>query len=261
MKDISALDGFLIDLDGTIYVGDTLIPGANEFIITLRQNQKRFLFLSNNSSKSVNTYRDKLRRLGIDVNREEILNSTIAAADLLSQQFPDATVYPVGTPDFEMELISLGISVSHTDADIVLLGFDTTLTYEKIRHATKLIRNGAHFFATHGDVFCPTEDGFIPDIGTIIPLFEKATNRFPVIIGKPNRPIIDSAVSRLKLTPESLGMIGDRLYTDIQMAKNFDLTSILVLSGETTLSDLSGSDLCPDYVVSSIQELIPFFEV
>jgi HAD superfamily hydrolase (TIGR01457 family) len=258
MKNISGLEGFLIDLDGTIYLGDHIIPGAPEFISALRRKKKDFLFLSNNSSKSRASYKNKLSRLGIEVNQENILNSTVATADLLSAQFPHATVFPVGTPDFEAELISLGIKISHSDADIVLLGFDTTLTYDKIRNASKLISEGAQFFATHGDVMCPTENGFIPDIGTFIPLFEKATGKSPTIIGKPYRPIIDSALTRLKIAPESIGMVGDRLYTDIKMAKNFALTSILVLSGETKITDLSGSELSPDYVFRSVREIVPY---
>ena len=192
------------------------------------------------------------------MNQEEILTSIIASADFLMKQFPGAVVYPVGTPEFEEELLSLGINISHENADVGPLGFDTTLTYEKIKKATRLIRDGARFIATHGDVFCPTEDGFIPDIGTIIPLFEKATNVSPTIIGKPFRSMIDSALSRLNLMPESIGMVGDRLYTDIAMAKTFGLTSILGLSGETKMANLSTSEMHPDYIFPSIQEIIPF---
>ncbi|MGF3496194.1 MAG: HAD-IIA family hydrolase [Methanolinea tarda] len=258
MKKISELKGYLIDLDGTLYLGNLLIPGAIEYISSLRQKEKKILFLSNNSAKSRTDYVNKLKRLGIEVNQEEILTSTIASADFLMKNFPDAIVYPVGTPEFEAELISLGINISYENADVVLLGFDTSLTYEKIKKAARLICYGASFIATHGDLLCPTEDGFIPDIGTLIPIFEKATNKSPTIIGKPFSSMIESVLSRLNLMPEFIGMVGDRLYTDIAMAKTYGLTSILVLSGETKITDLSGSAMHPDYIFPSVREIIPF---
>jgi len=257
MNNIADLQGFLIDLDGTLYLGNQVIPGAADFITTLRENDKRFLILSNNSSKSRKSYQEKLRQLKIEVELTEILTSTIASADFIITNFPRAKVYPVGTPDFEAELISLGIDIDYSNADTVLLGFDTTLTYEKLRIATKFIFEGARFIATHGDVLCPTENGFIPDIGTFIPLFERATGVSPLIIGKPNKSMIDSALGRLQIPVNNVGMIGDRLYTDMKMANTFGLASILVLSGETTADELIFVEPKPDFVFRSVREMIP----
>lgn len=256
MKKISDLDGFLIDLDGTLYRGKEVIVGAPDFISTIRKKGKKFLILSNNSSMSCKSYQNKLRLLGIDVNVEEILTSTIASIDYLKKNYPDSTVYPVGTLDFVSELHSEGIQITDTNADVVLLGFDTSLTYEKIKTATHMIRQGSHFLATHGDIFCPTDDGFIPDIGTFIPLFEKATGVSPKVIGKPHRDMVESALDRFNKKPECIGIIGDRLYTDIKMAETYGFIGILVLSGETVMNDTLADEVKPDYIFPSVKEII-----
>lgn len=256
MKKISELEGFLIDLDGTLYRGKEVIAGAPEFISTIRKKGKKLLILSNNSSMSCKSYQNKLRLLGIHINLEEIITSTIASIDYLKKNYPDSKVYPVGTSDFVSELQSEGIQITDTNADVVLLGFDTSLTYEKIKRATHMIRQGAHFLATHGDIFCPTDDGFIPDIGTFIPLFEKATGISPKVIGKPNHEMVESAIDRLNKKPERIGIIGDRLYTDIKMAKIYGFIGILVLSGETVMNDILTSEVRPDYIFPSIKEII-----
>lgn len=253
---ISDIKGFLIDLDGTIYRGNKLLPGAVDFINMLKRRDKKFLIISNNSSKSRKNYKNKLNEFGIEIDEDQIFTSTIATIGYIKKKYPKSKFCPVGTPEFEYELRSNGVKISKNKGDVVLLGFDKTLTYHKIEVAVRLINNGAEFIATHSDILCPVENGFIPDIGTMIALFEKATNRSPKVIGKPNKEMVESALLKLALPPNQVAMVGDRLYTDMKMAHDFGLISILVLSGETKEEDLSNISPKPDYIFKSIREVI-----
>lgn len=255
-KKISDIKGFLIDLDGTIYRGNKLLPGAVEFINALRNSDKKFLIISNNSSMSRKSHKNKLNKFGIEVDEDQIFTSTIATIIYLKKNYTESEVYPVGTPEFENELRSNGIRVSKNKGDVVLLGFDKTLTYHKIEVATRLINSGAKFIATHSDILCPTENGFIPDIGSMIALLEKATNISPKVIGKPNKDMVESALLKLAMSKNQVAMVGDRVYTDMKMAHDFGLISILVLSGETKEEDLSNMSPKPDYIFKSIREVI-----
>lgn len=255
-KKISDIKGFLIDLDGTIYRGNKLVPGAVEFINMLKRGDKKFLIISNNSSKSRRDYKNKLNKFGIEIDEDQIFTSTIATIDYIKKKYPKSKIYPVGTPEFEYELRSNDVKVSKNEGDVVLLGFDKTLTYNKIEVAVRLINNGAEFIATHSDILCPVEKGFIPDIGTMIALFEKATNRLPKVIGKPNKEMVESALLKLALPPNQVAMVGDRLYTDMKMAHDFGITSILVLSGETKEEDLLDIPSKPDYIFKSVNDIL-----
>jgi HAD superfamily hydrolase (TIGR01457 family) len=256
MRRLSSIQGFLVDLDGTLYVGNRVIAKAPEFIESLKRLNKSFLIVSNNSSMSRESYKNKLQKLGIDVTAGQIFTSTMATALFLQRRYPGSLVYPVGTPEFEIELRANGIQLSKNEADIVVLGFDKTLTYEKIAHATRLIRDGALFVATHADRFCPTENGMIPDIGPMIALFTSATDVSPKTIGKPNSEMIEGALSLLKLSAAGVAMVGDRVYTDLKMAQDFGLTSVLVLSGEAQRTDLKTLSSMPDYIFESVGDII-----
>lgn len=246
----------MIDLDGTIYRGNKLVPGAVEFINALKRSDKKFLIISNNSSKSRRDYKNKLNKFGIEIEEGQIFTSTIATTYYLKKNYPKSKVYPVGTPEFEDELRSNDIKIDKNEGDVVLLGFDKTLTYHKIKVAVRLINNGAEFIATHSDILCPVENGFIPDIGTMIALFEKATNRLPKVIGKPNKEMVESALSKLALPLNQVAMVGDRLYTDMKMAHDFGLMSILVLSGDTKEESLLDIPSKPDYVFKSVKDIL-----
>jgi HAD superfamily hydrolase (TIGR01457 family) len=247
---------FLLDMDGTFYLGDRLLPGAAEWIDLLNQRQIPFLFLTNNSSRSRKEYADKIRRLGIDLAEDRIFTSGEATAIYLQQRKPGASLYVVGTPTLEQEFTGHGFHLTDRHPDFAVLGFDTTLTYAKIWKLCELVSQGVPYIATHPDINCPTETGFMPDIGSMIAMVAASTGRQPdIIIGKPYAPVVEALSAKVSLPIESLCMIGDRLYTDIALGKT-GLTTVLVLSGETHREDLDSSPFKPDFVVQDLTELV-----
>ena len=259
MNDISRLNQiqcFLLDMDGTFYLGDHLLPGALDFIELLKKHGTRFLFLTNNSSRTRKEYADKLRRFGLDVSDEEIFTSGEATAIYLSKRKAGAKLYVVGTPALEREFTEHGFQLTDDNPDFAVLGFDTTLTYAKIWKLCDLVNAGVAYIATHPDINCPTETGFMPDIGAMMALIAASTGKEPdIIIGKPNFPIVEALCEKVQLPVEALCMIGDRLYTDIALGKT-GLTTVLVLSGETRLEDLPDSPVQPDYRMEDLAALV-----
>lgn len=253
--DLSSIRGFLLDMDGTIYLGDTVLPGAVEFVAQCRATGRRVLFLTNNSSKSRVDYVRKLNTLGIPASDQDVLTSGEATISYLRAVRLGSRVYLLGTKPLRDEFSEAGFELDSEDPDIVVIGFDMDLTYERLRRACDLIRRGVPFMATHPDVNCPTESGPIPDCGSILAAIRESTGRVPKIIGKPNTEMIDSAMRKIGVCRQETAMVGDRLYTDIAMAMSANIAGILVLSGETQRSDLEGSRFAPDLVVDSIGDL------
>ncbi len=250
------IKGFLLDMDGTIYLGDRLLPGAREFLDLLEARERMYLFLTNNSSSHGGVYAAKLRRLGLDVGAERIFTSGEATARYLAQRHPGARLYLVGTPALEEEFTAHGFRLVREDPEYVVLGFDTTLTYEKLWRLCDFVRAGLPYIATHPDINCPTETGFMPDIGAIIAAVEVSTGRRPdVIVGKPYSPMVQALEAKTGLDVSQLCMVGDRLYTDIALGQAGVLT-VLVLTGETQREDLAGSMHQPDLVVEDLPALI-----
>lgn len=258
MMDTSVLqhiECFLLDMDGTFYLGNQVLPGALEFIDLLKQRKIPFLFLTNNSSKTRKEYADKIRRMGLDLPESQIFTSGEATALYLSRRKPGAALYVVGTPALENEFSEHGFHLTDTNPDFVVLGFDTTLTYEKIWKTCDLIVSGVPFIATHPDINCPTETGFMPDIGAMLAMIAASTGKQPdVIIGKPYAPIVEAVAEKVNAPVESLCMVGDRLYTDIALGKT-GLRTVLVLSGETSREDLKDSPFQPDFIMQNLGEL------
>ena len=246
------MKGFAIDMDGTIYKGGRVIPGAVEFIGTLRSKGIPFVFLTNNSSNARQYYFEKLDRMGFDIAPEHIMTSTIATARFILNNREGKKVYVLATPDVTQELISMGIDVVEDDPDIVLLAFDRTITFDKINKAYHFMMGGAEFIATHPDDLCPTEDSYDVDIGPFIRLFESLTGKGALIIGKPNVSMLRMAAAEMGIDEKGVVMVGDRMYTDMKMAHDAGNPSILVLSGEAKRNDLEGTDISPTYVVDSI---------
>ena len=247
---------FLLDLDGTIFLGNHLLPGAREFIHYLDERQIQYLILSNNSSRTRKEYAEKLRRLGLDLPEEKFLISGEATAIYLKKLKPAARLYVVGTPALEEEFVRQGFELSADAPDFAVLGFDTTLTYSKLRRLCDLLAAGTPYIATHPDVNCPTENGFMPDIGAMIELVAASTGRRPdVIVGKPYEPMVQAVQERLGIPVERMCMVGDRLYTDIALGRT-GLATVLVLSGETTLADLPGAACQPDTIVDNLAGLL-----
>jgi 4-nitrophenyl phosphatase/NagD protein len=247
---------FLLDMDGTLYLGDRLLPGTLDFLATLRQQGKQYLFLTNNSSKNPSQYAEKLNRLGIEADEAQVFTSGLATCLYLKQRQPGATIYLVGTPGLEAEFRTHGFILTDDDPDLVVLGFDTTLTYKKLWKICDFVRDGKPYIATHPDNNCPTPDGFMPDIGAMMALIEVSAGRRPdVIIGKPNRFIVESAASLMNVPVSDIAMVGDRLYTDIAMGDTAGITTVLVLSGETKAADIPASPHQPDHVFENVGEL------
>jgi 4-nitrophenyl phosphatase len=258
---LSQVGGFLLDMDGTFYLGERLLDGALDFIETLRRQGKDFLFLTNNSSKGSRQYAEKISRLGLSIPQEKILTSGEATALALQGENQGARVFVVGTPALEEEFRSTGFELSFEGAEIAVLGFDTTLTYDKLRRLCDLVRAGLAYIATHPDFNCPTEKGVIPDIGAMIAFVEASTGRKPdLVVGKPNRLMVEIAARKLGLPMEGLAMIGDRLYTDIALGRSSGILTVLVLSGETRREDLAGSLFQPDYVFAGLGAVAEWLE-
>jgi HAD superfamily hydrolase (TIGR01457 family) len=246
----------MIDMDGTVYKGGNVIKGAPEFIERLKLKKIPFVFLTNNSSSDREHYYNKLIKMGFDVSIDNILTSTTATAAYIKKYHPGKTVYPVGTPKFVSEIIGMGLTVTDIDPDIVLLSFDTTITYEKINNAYQFLKNGAEFIATHPDDLCPTEDGYDIDIGPFIRMLESMTSTKATVIGKPNVLMVKMAAETMNVPQEETVMIGDRIYTDIKMASDAGIRSIMVLTGEAREDDLKEHKIRPTVIVSSVDHIL-----
>lgn len=255
MTQLGHIRCFILDMDGTFYLGDSLLPGALPFMDYLQRSGRDYLFLTNNSSCSASHYVAKLARLGYQTDESHVLTSGEATALYLKEKSPCARVFLLGTPDLADELIRHGFHLTDTSPDYVVLGFDKTLTYDKLSRACALITAGVPYIATHPDINCPTEDGFIPDCGAIMACIKASTGRDPYIIGKPRAAIIEALFRRRPYPRSQTAIVGDRLYTDIATGKNAAITSILVLSGETQRGDLPTAEVTPDYVFDNLGAL------
>ena len=255
----SSLEGIkaiFLDLDGTIYIGGELIEGALSFLGRLKDSGIRRFFLSNNSSKSVDQYLVKLQSLGIPSTEEDVLLSTHDLLSWLNNEGVKET-YLVGTEGMREMLESVGISTQSESPQYVVLGYDTEITYEKLSTASIHLHKGVPMVASHPDVVCPSPEGGLPDTGAYMDLFEATTGVRPVhVCGKPNAGMILHKVEELGLRPEQCAMVGDRLYTDIEMADRAGVHGILVLSGEATMDDLEKSSQRPSLVVESVASLL-----
>lgn len=251
---------FILDLDGTIYLSDKLIKGADDFIETLRQSSKDFIFLTNNSSRSGKIYVEKLKGLGIEVEESQVMTSGKATILYLRRLKPDAKIFLLGTPSLEAEFIEAGFTLikdRNEKPDYVVFGFDKTLTYEKMWMACDFILEGAGYIATHPDLNCPLEGGrFMIDTGSFLKAIEASIQRIPdAIIGKPSKFIIDIIKEEKNALDEDLVMVGDRLYTDILGASNAGIDSVLVFSGETTRGSYEKSEIKATYAVDSVAQI------
>ena len=256
---------FALDMDGTIYLGTTWIQGAVSFLETLKATNRRALFVTNNSSKSVQAYVDKLRRMDWPVGAEDVLSSGQATIAYLKRTYPNAAVYLLGNQALRQEFHAAGIRLALEEvaesghADVAVAAFDTTLDYHRMTVMCDLVRSGKPYIATHPDLNCPTETGFIPDCGAIMAFIDASTGRKPdVIIGKPHGEIVRALLERTHLQPHEIAMAGDRLYTDVATGEQHGLLSILVLSGETKQSDIAASTVQPRITVERLEALIPY---
>ena len=251
--------GWLFDLDGTIYRGEELIPGADTVIAALRRAGCRVAFLSNKPLFTRADYAAKLTRLGIPTTPTEVVNSSIVLARHLATLDPGAPVFVIGEPPLVGELRAHGFEV-RADHHVrwVVIAFDRTFDYAKLNIALQAVRRaGARLIATNPDRTCPTEDGEIPDCAGMIAAVEAVTGRsVEAIVGKPSPIILDVALAALGVTAAECAMVGDRIETDIVMARQRGLASVLVLSGITTRDDPRIAELAPDLVLPSVEDLL-----
>ncbi len=256
MEKLKKTELFLLDMDGTLYLGDQVFEGAVDFVRRISESGKRYIYLTNNSSRSGEDYVNRLRRLGFPCERENVFTSGMATGLYLRENYPGAKVCLVGTDAFRRELVSYGVEISDAGADVVVAGFDTELVYSKLERAVHFLRKGAPFIAANPDWVCPMPGNeVLPDCGSICALLTASTGREPLYIGKPNRNMVDIISGMTGIANEHICCVGDRLYTDIAVAVNAGAVSALVLSGETDESVLAKSQVRPDYVFADVAEL------
>lgn len=250
---------FLLDMDGTIYLDEALFPGTRPFLEAVRAAGGRYLFLTNNSSKSADAYIAKLARLGIPSRREDFLTSVDALiAHLAARQPRYHRCYVFGTASFRSQLAGAGAAVTdrlEEDVDCLLMGFDTELTFQKLEDACILLNRGVEYIAANLDWVCPTWYGSVPDVGCVCEMLRRATGRTPRSIGKPEPAMLRLALERTGYPAEQAVMVGDRLYTDIASGVNAGIDTVFVLSGEGTRKDAAESEAKPTWIFDGISAL------
>jgi len=246
---------FILDMDGTFYIGNKLIEGSLGFLQKLKATGREFLFFTNNSSKIRSFYKKKLADMGCFVEEEDIITSGDVTIKYLKENYPRKGVYLVGTELLEESFRNAGIRLTEDRPDIVVLGFDTSLTYDKMTKACRFIRAGALFLATHLDLNCPTEEGFIPDCGAMCAMVQASTGVSPRYLGKPFRETVEMIKLITGKKEAELAFVGDRLYTDIAAGVKNGITGILVLTGETERMDVAKSEIQPDFIFESLAAL------
>lgn len=251
---------WLLDMDGTIYLGEQVFPATVPFLKKIRAMGGRYMMLTNNSSKSVEDYVKKVRRMGIDAESGDFFTSVHATIEYLKKHHPGERIYAEGTRSFIRQLLDAGLNVTEEldkTATVVLLGFDTELTFEKLNRTSEMLTGftGA-YIATHPDFVCPTEYGAVPDLGTILFGLKHATGKDPIVIGKPEPAMIEAALQATGTRKEDAVMIGDRVYTDIASGVNARITTIGVLSGEATLEDYENAEKKPTYVFGGVEDIL-----
>jgi len=251
---------YFFDLDGTIYLGDSLFQGVPQLIEVLRNNKRNFFFLSNNSSISTEDYLKKLNKFNLNINRENLILSQHPTIDFLKKN-RFKKIFLLGTQSLKNEFRDEGFELTEEEPDILVLAFDQELTYERLVKAAYILQNAnLPYIATHLDNRCPTEKGYIPDAGGIAALLYKATERMPKVFGKPNKEMLIFKLDQLGVPPKKAVMFGDRLYTDIKMGKEAGVTTCCVLSGEITMDLIKNSKIKPDLIINGIWELLEEFK-
>jgi HAD superfamily hydrolase (TIGR01450 family) len=253
--------GYVVDLDGTVYLGDQPLPGAVETLGRIRAAGSRLVFLTNNPLRSAASYAELLRGLGVQADQREIVTPLSVLTSYLEKRHPGAAVLTVAEPLVDQTLLAAGIPVTAepSAAGVVVVSFDRTFDYTKLLRAFRAVhRHGAVIVATNPDPFCPSPDGGLPDCAAMLAAVEACTGaRAEAVLGKPGPQMAAEVHDRLGVPPGDAAMVGDRILTDVAMSRALRMTSILVLSGATAAGDVPGSAVQPDYVIDSIGDLLP----
>ena len=246
-------------MDGTLYLGDRLFDFTNELLDTIKRNGGRYMFMTNNSSKSVADYIKKLDKLGVKADYEDFITSSQATAYYLKKHHKNCTLYVCGTTSLKEELIKEGFKITENteETECIVMGFDTELTFKKLHDISYMLcTRELPYIATNPDYVCPTEFGSVPDCGSVCDMLFNATGKRPVVIGKPQALMPVLAMKKTGYEKKESSVIGDRIYTDIKSGINAGTVSILVMSGETTEEILNTSEDKPDFVLESGKELL-----
>ena len=260
-QDLSRIRLWLFDMDGTLYLGERLFDFTVELLSAIRRSGGAYLYLTNNSSRSVPDYVRKLERLGIPAQPEDFLTSAQATAWYLHKEHEGKRLYVCGTRSLQSELRSEGFPIVNDDpdgAECIVMGYDTELTYQKLLDVSRLLteRPDLPYIATNPDLVCPTEFGYVPDCGSVCGMIKTATGRSPKVIGKPEPLMPQMAMERLGRTPRETAVVGDRIYTDVKSGLNAQCAGVLVMSGETTPEILAASPDRPDLVLRDAGEIL-----
>lgn len=249
---------YLLDMDGTIYNENEIFDGTLEFLEEIKRRGGQYVFITNNSSKSVEDYVQKVQAMGIEAEYENFYTSSQATAMYLKENYPNQVVYCMGTKSLIKELREAGIEVvTEVDerASVVLLGFDTENTSEKIRNTCIMLGRDVAYLATNPDLVCPVSFGYIPDCGSMSIMLKNATGKEPFFIGKPEPIMVNCVLKQLNCKRENAVIVGDRLYTDIKTGENAKVDTICVLSGEASMGDILQGEVKPTYIFKSVKEI------
>jgi len=256
METFSDIKCFIVDMDGTFYLGEELIPGAAEFAEAVKKTGRRFFFFTNNSSHNEQECIEKLRRIGYDEEGMSVIISSHVAIDYIKRRRPGKSVYLLGNENLTNDFINAGIELNCQDPDIIVLGFDTTLNYEKINTAARFLAAGKEYFATHPDDNCPLKNGFMVDTGSMMAMFYRSTGRYPsVIFGKPYDYTVDYVTNKIGCRREEIAFVGDRLATDIAIGTKNGLKTALVYTGVTSPEQYAQSEIKASAEFKNIGEL------
>lgn len=250
---------YLFDMDGTLYLGDQLFSFTIDLLRKIKETGGMYMFMTNNSSKSVSAYIEKLAKLGIPATEEEFITSSQATAYYLKNNHPTAKLYVCGTESLKTELRSQGFSITENldEVECIVMGFDTELNFKKLHDVSfMLCTRELPYIATNPDYVCPTEFGSVPDCGSVCDMIFNATGKRPVVIGKPEALMPQLAMAKTGYDKKQTVVIGDRIYTDIKSGINAGTVTMLVMSGETTQEILDASPEKPDFVLKDASEIL-----
>ena len=258
MSDLKSKKFFLLDMDGTIYLDNDLFDGTLDFLSQVKKKGGKYLFVTNNSSKSCDAYVKKLEGLGIEASKDDFLTSTDATILYIKNKFKGRKFYSMGTRYFNKQLSEAGITITEDVEDDVfgvIISNDTELTFKKLDDVSRLLTRGVEYIATNPDWVCPTSYGYVPDCGSFADILRRATGKEPTFIGKPKPEMLLLAMEKFSYSREETVMVGDRVYTDIASGYNAGVDTVFVLSGEGTREDAEKSDTKPTYILNNVREL------
>ncbi len=251
---------FLLDIDGTVCKGTQLLEGVKEFLEDTKRQGGKYLFITNNATKSVSDYKDYFQNMGLNVEEEDFVTTAIVTAEYLKKHHDKETIFVVGTDSFIQELQKKGIRVTQDPLDnsitCIVVSYDNQLTYQKLENACRILTTrDVDYIATNPDFVCPNEFGYVPDCGSICEMIEHAVQRKPKYMGKPDTAIVQFAMKKVGMMKAQALIVGDRLYTDIACGNRAGIDTALVLTGEATKADIEQSSYRPTYLLDSIAAL------